>query len=200
MYPNGPGYYPQSGQSMPRYGMPVPPPREQHSDSHNRESNHRGRQPPPPMRPTQQFAVKPIIREEDMKRMDDIDQEGSWSSVKEEVDYNKKISFSDEDDDKRESSSRKSAERNEDETTRPSTRDSRDKKPIRILERQHSSNNDRDHNRGDRYENVSKDQQGKADVDREDDWNNKGRNAQQYDSKDRGSTAGRRGREDDWRG
>ncbi|XP_021950023.1 uncharacterized protein LOC110847393 isoform X4 [Folsomia candida] len=217
MYPNGPGpspgYYPQSGQGMPRYGMQVPPgapPPREHSDSHSREPNNRGRGPPPPMRPTQQFAVKPIIREEDMKRMDDIDQEGTWSSVKDEVDYNKKISFSDEEEGERRDGSRKSAERNDSSggETRPS-RDSRDKKQIRILERQPSSNNEREREhidrRGeDRYDNVSKDQ-GKADLlDREEEWNKDRNNApQQYDSKERSTTSGRRGRdsrEEDWRG
>jgi hypothetical protein len=202
MYPNGPppgpGFYPP-GQGMPRYGMPVPPgappPRErEHSDSH-RESN-RGRGPPP-MRPTQQFAVKPILRQEDLKRMDDIDQEGSWASVKEEVDYNKKINFSDEDDDKREAS-RRTGEIKDEEGRSNRDSNNREKKPIRILERQQSGNERQQHRERERYDSSSKDS-GNAELDREEDWNKP--RSQQFETKDRsGVRRGRDSREEDWRG
>lgn len=176
---------------MPRYGMPVPPGPPPSRDPESHREPHRARGPAPPMRPTQQFAVKPIIKEEDLRRMDDIDQEGSWACVRDEIDYNKKIQFSDDEEEKE--GERKLAEKCEDESR--SMKDANDKKSVRILERQQPSSNDRD-----RYESALKDQ-GKTDAERSEDWS-RGRGASQYDSKERGNAnrRGRDSRDEDWRG
>lgn len=206
MYPNsgapGPGYYPPPGPGMPiRYGMPVPPgapppPSSGPRDSDGHRDSNRNRGPPQPMRPTQEFAVKPIIRQEDMRRMDDIDQEGTWSSVRDDVDYNKRISFSDDESEERRGDSKRSSERKSDKERQDGDRG--DRKPVRILERQPSTNEreprDRDQQR---YEHVNK-EHGGYEQDNDDEWNKRRPNAP-YDIKDRSVRRGRDPREDDWR-
>jgi len=207
MYPNGPppgqGYFPPPGSGMPRYGMPVPPgapppsggPRD--SSENSRDSN-RGRHPPPPSRPMQQFAVKPILKQEDLKRMDEIDQEGTWASVRDDVDYNKRISFSDEEAEEKQPQQREPGRKLSDHKN-DKERSDLDRKPVRILERQTSSTNEREqHNR---YDQPTKEHTSNNELDNEDEWNKRRpNNNSNYDSKDRMGRRGRDSRDEDWRG
>jgi hypothetical protein len=212
MYPNagpppGQGYFPQPGSGMPRYGMQVPPgapppqgggPRD---SSENARDLNRGRgpvhHPQHSLRPTQQFAVKPILKEEDLKRMDVIDQqEGTWASVRDDVDYNKRISFSDDEgEEKPRDSGRKLSEHRNDMDRMDNDRG--DRKPVRILDRQLSSNDREQHNR---YDQPLKEHMANNDQDNDEEWNKRRSNNGSYDIKDRGGRRGRDSRDEDWRG
>lgn len=87
--------------------MPIPPgapPPQGHPQDGGGEGQ--GNQPPRrrggqggpqgPIRPVSHFTSNPIIKAEELERMDELgQQDGGWAAVQEEVDYNKKISFSD---------------------------------------------------------------------------------------------------------
>ena len=93
MYPNngppppGPGGFYPHGPGMPRYGMPIPqgapPPPSSHPQDGPREPPRGGRGPPPPrdLRPASHFASKPIIKQEELERMDVLGQQDGEFSI-----------------------------------------------------------------------------------------------------------------------
>jgi len=194
MYPRGP---------MQRFGMPIPantPPPQGNSqegpkDSHRGERGHRGdrdRGGYGPQhshhqqnKPSTHFSG-PIIRQEDLKRMDEIGkQDRGWATEADDVDYNKKISFSDEEEDK------SSSHRKKDMTEELYNDEERsDRRPVKILERK-SDPNDRDHRDRDGPRNM---------PDMEDDRMRRKPHSGSYDYKEREVDRGRRPPEDDWRG
>jgi len=224
MYPNagppGPGgFYPPG--PMPRYGMPIPPGAPPPPSSHPegpgpREQNRGGRGPPqPPMRPASHFASNPIIKQEELERMDELGaQDGGWATVQDDVDYNKKISFSDDENegkDRGEHLGRGIQSKNDRMTPRQDM-DKRDddreqRRSVKILDRQqppvNDRNNDRDQrNRESRYDSEREPTSGRYDYENEDDWKRKPDQGG-FDPKERGdrdrNQRGRVREEDSWR-
>ncbi|ODN06430.1 Protein PRRC2C [Orchesella cincta] len=218
MYPNagppGPGgFYPPG--PMPRYGMPIPPgappPPSSHPPEGPREPNRGGRGPPQrEMRPTSHFTSNPIIKQEELERMDELGaQDGGWATVQDDIDYNKKISFSDDESEEkaRENLARGIQSKSERMTPRQDL-DKRDddreqRRSVKILERQQqppvNERNDRDQrNRDSRYDSEREPTSGRYDYENEDDWKRKPDPG--YDSKDRDrNQRGRVREEESWR-
>ncbi|CAL8143706.1 unnamed protein product [Orchesella dallaii] len=215
MYPNagppGPGgFYPPG--HMPRYGMPIPPgapPPSSHPPEGPgpRDQNRGGRGPPqPPMRPASHFTSKPIIKQEELERMDVLGaQDGGWATVQDDVDYNKKISFSDDENEEKVRGMQPKSDRmtpRQDLDKRDDEREQR--RSVKILERQQppvNDRNDRDQrNRDSRYDSEREPTSGRYDYENEDDWKRKPDPG--YENKERERDRTQRGRvreEESWR-
>lgn len=88
--------------------------------------------PPPPPRqqerervPEEEIVTRPIIKEEDLTRMDDISRDAGWAAH-DDIDYNKKLTFSDDEPDPEPSKKDERKDSKEEKTEENSTED-RDK-------------------------------------------------------------------------
>ena len=168
MYPNGPGpapgpgFYPGSG-NMSRFAMPIPPRAPLPSSGSGpdgppqRESNRN--RPPPPMSQRPTVFAGPIIKEEELKEMDKLGgPDGGWASTQDDIDYNKTLQFSDEEDNTKENVGKKSEGYKEGRGGDHKGDHGRDRdenvtierRPTKILDRQSSIGERENRDRGDR--------------------------------------------------
>lgn len=120
-------------------GFPAQFPPNSGSNSPRPRFNHSLDRFPPPQRERvteEEILTRPIIKEEDLTRMDDISRDAGWAAH-DDIDYNQKLAFSDDElepdllkgDDKKDTKEKKGDDNAAEEKEKP--RDNRDSKELR---------------------------------------------------------------------